>query len=217
MADPLSAFFDVKANTVCPFAAGAALGVGPTCVSDGGVVRLGGLPISLASYLQRFRPEHLSGYVWAIMGEAASTLDGTAALFARTLAALGSADFAPPAVPWNLVESASWQFSFAGERLFLNVFSPCYPTDHSKHLPSPDGIVVFAQPDDTFSFCGIDRTRQAVKEDIRRRFAAVGKGYDGRMIDRRIEASLYVFPLSVGDPPVRWWTDPALAPLRKRR
>jgi hypothetical protein len=40
---------------------------------------------------------------------------------------------------------------------------------------------------------------------IRNSFENAGKPYDVNLIDQRIEAFLYIMPLQIGDPPIRWW------------
>ena len=100
-----------------------------------------------------------------------------------------------------------WQFSFAGMRMFLNVFAPCYEQPHSKFIASNDSFWVFFQPEFSFDLCGVDSSRGELKQQIRERFSSHGMPYNGQMIDRRIEALLYMFPQRMTDDPVRWWVD----------
>lgn len=90
----------------------------------------------------------------------------------------------------------------------MNLFAPAYGPGHSKHLPRGDRIVVFAQPEESFDFCGVNPSRHDVKVAIRRRFADAGRPYPGELIDTRVEAHLYVFPYESGGKPVRWWECP---------
>jgi hypothetical protein len=173
---------------------------------------LNGLGEDLAEYLKVFRNDRIDGFIWAVRGECRN-LTQAASLFARSLAALTGLDPLPPATPWSDIETTHWQFSYLGERLFLNVFSNCYPISHSKHLDSPGGIVIFAQPEDAFDFCGIDPSRKAVKESIRERFRDAGMPYSGELIDRRIESLLYVFPAAEDDEPVRFWEGSPISTL----
>lgn len=217
MNDLLSAFQQVQATTRCPFAADANLAFGPICKRDGAGVAVEALAAAFCSFLSDFRREALDGFVWGVEGDESTSLAGTASLFARTIAALARLDSVPSVVPWDRVGTVEWQYSFVGERLFLNVFSPCYPRTHSKHLPAEGGIVVFAQPEDAFEVAGVNPARTSLKAEIRRRFEEAGMPYDGGMIDKRIEAHLYLFPLTVGQCPVTWWTDPSIVALRGAR
>ena len=96
----------------------------------------------------------------------------------------------------------SWQFEYGNVRMFLNVFSSCYPKLHSKYAPIEGAFFVFFQPELSFKKFGLDDRMIAY---IRNRFAAAGMPYNGRQIDERIEALLYMFPEDPDGPPVRWW------------
>jgi FPC/CPF motif-containing protein YcgG len=102
---------------------------------------------------------------------------------------------------------SKWQFSFAGMQMFLNVFAPCYEQPHSKFIASDDSFWVLFQPEFSFGLCGVDSSRGELKQQIREKFSSCGMPYNGEMIDRRIEALLYMFPQRITDDPVRWWVD----------
>jgi hypothetical protein len=105
------------------------------------------------------------------------------------------------------IESRGWQYTVARTRLFMNLFGPCYPKAHTKHIPFDDRIIIFAQPEDSFDFCGVNPSKTALRNSIRERFRKQGKPYSGELIDQRIESYLYVFPVGLEDPPVRWWEE----------
>jgi FPC/CPF motif-containing protein YcgG len=95
-----------------------------------------------------------------------------------------------------------WQFEFGSVRMFLNVFSSYYPKLHSKYAPIEGAFFVFFQPEQSFKKFDLD---DAMTRHIRDRFAAAGMPYNGRQIDERIEALLYMFPEDPDGPPVMWW------------
>jgi len=97
-----------------------------------------------------------------------------------------------------------WQFEFGNVRMFLNVFSSCYPKRHSKYAPIKGAFFVFFQPEVSFKKHK-GASDVAMKDYIRGRFASAGRPYNGRQIDERIEALLYMFPEDPNGPPVMWW------------
>lgn len=216
MESMLDAFSTVRRTTHCPFANAARVRTARAAVVGASGCDVKELAFDLRRYLEEFRQERQDGLVWTVTGAHASTLEGTVELFARCIAALADTDSTAEYGGWGSVTEPGWQFAFEGERLFLNVFSPCYPPGHTKHLDAEEGIVVFAQPEDAFGFCNVDSSRQDLKAEIRRRFANAGMPYSGALIDRRVEADLYVFPAEVDGEPVRWIDHPAIRRVRDR-
>jgi YqcI/YcgG family len=151
----------------------------------------------------------LHGFVLeALVGEKACSMAGTLDAMHSVMASLAAADeSAHLSLSADNIETTSWQFTFRGIKLFTSIFSPCYPAWHTKHLPSRLSVVIFFQPDFSFDFCRIDRRNKGAKEAIRRKFAENGRPYDWQLIERRIEAHIYVSPLRLGDSPVIWWLD----------
>lgn len=166
---------------------------------------VGRISADLTRYASRSQRLRLQGYACEVSADAAelASVDGTARSFARFLASLASS--LGESIDLDGVDQPGWQSTFAGDRYFLNVFSPCYPRNHSKHLETSDRFVVFFQQESSFDYCGINSTQHGTKEAIRQAFADAGMAYDGDLVDQRVEAELYVFPLHVGDAPVKWW------------
>jgi hypothetical protein len=202
----------LQSSTLCPFARTARVRVSPAwdpSLSPSHNLRL------IADHLRTFCEEYpglrLHGFAMELQtrsGDAMSPEACTQA-FAWVISALRHLDGQGDDLSKSAVEQPEWQFSFAGRRLFMNLFAPAYGPSHSKHLPPGDRVVVFAQPEESFDYCGVNPSRRHVKEAIRRRFADAGRPYPGELIDTRVEAHLYVFPCEPGGNPVRWWEYPA--------
>lgn len=161
---------------------------------------------SLKQFTHIAESEKFHGFVSRIfIGGGFESIEKTKAAFKDYL--YGLADFDKDCFACLAKEKRdiSWQFSFNNLRMFLNVFSPCYDRSHSKYLPSKHSIYIFFQPEYSFGLCGTRGLDRSVKESIRKRFNKAGKGYDGVMIDQRIESLLYLFPMKMGDPPIAWW------------
>lgn len=197
----------LKSTTLCPFARMSRVDVAPgwsAHLSPADNVRAlaGALREFCAGYPSR-KAHGFAVEIGTLPGEA-MLIDRCVALFSWLVFALVQMD--GQGRPDDAVlKSAGWQFSFAGRRLFLNLFAPCYPPTHSKHLPPGDRFIVFMQPEESFDYCGINSGQRAVKHAIRRRFSDAGRPYPGELIDQRVEAHLYVFPHGLSDPPVQWW------------
>jgi YqcI/YcgG family len=207
---PERPFVAVINTTLCPYARTAHVMYGSSWVE--GLTFHDNLAKNIAELSHFCRiafQARLHGFVLeALVGEKACSMTGTLEVMRSVMRGLASADeSALQSLEADSIETPSWQFSFRGIELFTSVFSPCYPAWHTKHLPNKLSVVIFFQPDFSFDFCRIDRRNKAAKEAIRKRFAESGRPYDWHLIERRIEAHIYVSPLHLGDPPVMWWLD----------
>lgn len=164
----------------------------------------------LAKFSQVYELEKFSGFAFdaaAVDGSNLEKFNDCVHPFRSVLCALLEIDGLDPSLLWANIEDYDWQYSLCGLRLFVNLFAPCYPPRHTKHLPVLDRIVLFLQPERSFDFCDVNSSRGDLRRRIRERFAKAGRPYSGDLIDTRIEAHLYVFPLEIGDPIVRWWEE----------
>jgi hypothetical protein len=126
--------------------------------------------------------------------------------FKRLLVELGNHDVSCQLALEQQIDAVGWNFMFEYHPIFLNLFAPCYPAPHSKRIDDGEHIYVFLQPEFTFDFCNVNRSRTTLKDEIRSRFDDAGMPYDGETIDSRRKALSYVFPLTAGAPPIAWWT-----------
>lgn len=198
-------FADAIAETQCPFAQTAKLSYAPEWSLDASEDdNFDCIAAALAEFCAETRPAEIHGFVFQVP-LLEPTLDCVSRRFCSALVALNIRDPAcTPCLKGN-IRVPGWQFEFSRQRLFANVFAGCYQPNHSKYLKDTDVLLVFFQPDHSFDWFKINREATKTKESIRQQFAAAGRPYPTQLIDRRIEAELYIFPLEVGDPPVAWF------------
>ena len=219
----MDVFTNLQQTTFCPFAAQATVEHGPAWVND--------LPFEanvarnaerLKVHLAVGRVRRLQGFVSQVGFGLGNSVDfeRTVEIFRRFVFGLGDFDSSCRGSLTQDIGSVGWSLKFADEPVFLNLFAPCYPERHSKHVAYDGCLYIFFQPEYTFDFCNVNRTRVELKAQIREKFADAGMPYDGATIDTRRKALSFVFPIRTGDPPVRWWEmfnpDPADEPHRAR-
>ncbi|HEY5710129.1 MAG TPA: YqcI/YcgG family protein [Solirubrobacterales bacterium] len=199
------AFAVVKRTTPCPYALGARISYGPQWDPALGLANSELIAQSLAEWAKTARTSASHGFVIGIYSPEAADFGSVTALLKTALQHLSHFDPNQSDCLQRDIEQTDWQFEFAGLRLFVNVFAPCYPPGHGKRVEDPERVFLFFQPEYSFDICGVNRDNLAAKRMIRRRFAEAGSPYSGELIDQRVEAYLYMLPLDPGDPPVRWW------------
>jgi len=202
----LEPFEALRLSTLCPYAARARVAYGSAW--DDGESRDANLrrtASAFAAWAAMARENRSHGFVLEVGLSAASDFEQVRRAFGDTLLRLNEHDPAHSSCMRRPIEAAGWQYEFGGLRLFVNVFAPCYPTRHSKHVEAERRFYVFFQPEFSFDLCGVNSANRGAKETVRRIFRDAGCPYDGAVIDRRIEAHLYMFPLDPGDDAVRWW------------
>lgn len=200
------AFEATKRSTLCPYAAQARISYGPAwCDDDTKLVNWDRIAAALAEWATTAEVERSHGFVVEIGHPAAGNFDHVRTLMRGVLQSISERDPALSTCMSGRFEDPEWQFEFAGLRLFVNLFAPCYPPGHGKHTDTPGRIYLFLQPEYAFDLCGITPENRAAKERVRRRFREAGSPYNGEMIDGRLEAYLYMFPLKPTDEPVKWW------------
>ena len=200
-------FLEIVRNTLCPYASSAQVIFGPAWEAE--------LPFedniknnagSLSQFCHRAFANRLHGFAMEIIaGEKATQFEAVKHLFYSALKELNKHDPDLSNCMSADYTQIGWQFEFGGIRLFVNVFAPCYPERHTKYSYSKERMFIFFQPVFSFDFCGINRTNKKAKEYIRQLFCSANRSYNGDLIDDRIEAFLYMFPMATDDPPVRWW------------
>ncbi|MGI5376266.1 YqcI/YcgG family protein [Streptomyces sp. CA-251387] len=170
----------------------------------------------LAPHLTRFAKaaphEHLDGFVISVPGVAgrapgAATMSDLARWFRSLLQALTEADELPNNSLSEDVRRPGWQFLFHRQRMFVSVFSPLYEASHSRH--SSDHTFVMFQPEQSFTQHGVgcgQKSSPRIKERIRENFAQAGVPYSAELVDRRVEADLYLPERFPGDTEARWWS-----------
>ena len=199
------AFERLKHSTLCPFASGALVESAPMWDAlRSPTENLEIVAESLVGFCTAAEESRLHGFVVQVGGES-SSFEGVRLLFRWFVEELSRLDPGKSKCMEEDKFRRDWQFEFARVRLFLNVFAACYPQKHSKYCSDLENIYIFFQPEFSFDFCGISSARVREKQRIRKAFADAEMPYSGDMIDGRVEALLYMFPLSAGDPPVVWW------------
>jgi len=203
----LEHFEQVRADSRCPFASTARLWGGPQWNT--------GKPIGynvdtqmpyLITFAKAAVPEGLDGFVIELGSPARPTFQRLVKQFGQLLRLLAARDSRPNPSFQHPVEVPGWQFSLYGMPMFVSVFSALYPAHHPRHAPR--GTFVLLQPEESFDTHGIGGGRprtEALKQQVRQRFAAAGQDYATEMIGRRLEACIYLLPQRLTDEPVRWW------------
>jgi hypothetical protein len=106
------------------------------------------------------------------------------------------------------LEDSTWWFSFAGEKLFILTFGPCYPTTNSRYGFQTSHAYLVFQPIHAFSRHlpdgDLQKSRRS-REEIRRRYTSAGRAYDLTITLSPYEIYRYVKPVHLGEPPVNWW------------
>jgi hypothetical protein len=199
-------FAAIKNSTLCPYAKSARVRYGPRWTPvDPDDANWARNATALAGWADTARKECSHGFVLEIAGRDAASFHCVEASLKEALHSLNAHDPAASDCMKGPFDAVEWQFEFADLRLFVNVFAPCYPTNHSKHSQDSERIFLFLQPEYAFDLCGVNPANRAAKELIRTRFRAAGMPYNGELIDQRIEAQIYMFALHASDQPVRWW------------
>jgi hypothetical protein len=200
------AFYRVLRNTLCPFAPSARIYWGPTWDRDqtfeSNIHRVAD---TIEDFCRRVTADMLDAFVMELaLGPRLLDFSYACEMFAKTLDSLSALDPNRADCLAGDFYSPAWQFEFAGVRLFLSVFAPCYPADHTRHIHENDRMYLLFQPDESFDRILDGRDRSAVRRNIRQRFLDNGRPYRWDVIDGRIEALIYMLPAG-SEPAVRWW------------
>ncbi|WP_224279796.1 YqcI/YcgG family protein [Nocardioides lacusdianchii] len=211
--DVLAAFAPTIESTACTFARAAKLWGGPRWNADRNV----GYNCEITvPYLTRFAraaiAEGLDGFIISpVVRRKPHTVAEVGDVLRETLQSLSTLDPDGNGAPSRVFATPGWQFTYAGQRLFVTVFSDVYSPDHVRH--SPRGTYFMLQPEESFSHHGIGGSHKdsdKIKTKVRENFASRGMSYPHDLIASRIEAHLYLLP-ETGEEPVVWW-DPTRDP-----
>ena len=192
----------VLANSRCVFAPGAVLRFGAELEARG--ERLDSLEAvheELSVFAARGRREGLDGFVTACYAPRfLEDLEGVCCLVRRTLDGLLrlEAGAGHAAAVLGTVRPTRWWFPFGGERFFLTVFAPIYPSSSSRTTFGAPACFLFFQPDHSFDRRVLDpATWEAHRREIRANHRRHGQPYDPDLVQ-------FVAPLRAGQV-VRWW------------
>lgn len=199
-------FRNIVSNTLCPYTGGKLI-YGPSWsdeVSFQENIRLNA--IELSRFLSHFKEGKLHGFVMELKcPEGQTDLKQFAAFFHKTLLTLSSFDPRKSTCLNQEKENTEWQYEYCGVRMFIASFAPCYSTLHPRYSYSSEFAFLLIQPEESFSFCGVSSKNQQAKDLARKKFIEAGRPYDSDLIDKRIEAWLYILPEEICDQPIEWW------------
>jgi len=166
---------------------------------------------TLVRFCKCSEPEGLDVFLFEAHGEEyGATLTDVARTTIQVLTVLSDSDPSGNKCMDADILDKDWQFSFNSQRFFVSVFAPCYSTNHPRYSHSSKSTFIMFQPEFSFDRHGIhggNLNLDKTKERIRKAFAANNSAYDVELVKQRQEAFLYVMPLNVGDPPIRWWEE----------
>jgi YqcI/YcgG family len=206
----MSGFLRIQRSVECPFADRSRMVAGKTWDAACSV------KVNVAEQMELFeefigvaRRELLDGFVLELTPDHfGRSIDHLSRTTCEVLSELSKNDPVGVHCMRKSIEKPGWFFSFAGERLFVLTFAPCYPPSHSRYgFGSTSTFIVF-QPDHAFSRqlpSGHTSFPADIRNSIRASFSRNGRAYDTSISESPIEAYKYVKPLKVGDPLVRWW------------
>jgi FPC/CPF motif-containing protein YcgG len=201
----------VRSGTNCVFADRAKVWGAPAyTVGTGLDVFLQSIIDPLSEFLREAEAERLDGFVIELPSEYGDTVDTLATTVRIALSFLAEHD---PAGPHPLsrerVNAPEWQFSFRGAPCFVIAIAPCYHVESSRYGFGSPSTFLFIQPQSSFTQLHVPRgEHRKVREFIRNAFATNGRPYDVRIAESPCEADKFVKPLTLGEPPVRWWDEP---------
>jgi FPC/CPF motif-containing protein YcgG len=210
--DPRHSFQRIIDLSQCAFAPRAKHDCLPPFPSDRPIAdHIRSIRDELVQFVTSSRETRFDGFVCEFPDpKFGDTLDNLKRTVREVLNALSDQDPAGRHSMREDITKPEWFFSFAGERLYLVTFAPCYPADSSRRtLGDPTTYLVFqlhhsferARPE------GGEEIVPKIKEVIRARHSAAGCPYDVAIsLDPR-EAYRFVKPLKLGEPSVEWWHD----------
>jgi hypothetical protein len=97
--------------------------------------------------------------------------------------------------------------AIAGERFFMISFASCYPPESPRFNHGDQATYILLQPVSSFERYAKDGNAitDALRNKIRKLFAANGQPYDGNISCLKNELVKMVAPLNIGDDVVEWW------------
>lgn len=202
-----SGFQRIQGSTECLFASRARLWYAqagnPARTAEGSV------PALLEQFLALSEAEGLDGLVLAYEANCSASVSDLSRTTRRVLTGLSQVDPAGRDSMRN-VQDTGWWFSYAGHKLFVLTFGTCYPPSSSRYGFGSSSTYIVLQPAHSFSrhLPGPRNVARAERLVIRERYRKAGRPYDLTLTLSPHEAHRYVKPVTLGEPPVRWWEEP---------
>lgn len=202
----LRGFKKVIDNTLCPYSDKPFI-MGPKwIVEDSYELNIKNQLNDIIDFSNSFTQNEIYGYVLEVaIKTKINTLEQTSELFLNILKILNKLDPAKSNCLDLEKENKKWQFEFNNMRTFFSVFSPCYSPENPRYSYDENIMYIFFQPEESFNMAGVSRLNRQGKINARKKFSDAGRPYDGSLIDKRIEAWLYITPCNIGDKPIKWW------------
>lgn len=206
-------FHTIQQQTRCPFARDArvwgASNWDSTVDWDENCRRIA---LQFWEFTNAVREEELDGFVVEFDGlEYGQAIPSLAGCLNRFLRSLSHEDPLHSDCMRKVIDMPEWEFSFAGERVFIIVFAPCYAKSSSRYGFGCENVFVLLQPQSSFEHHKIPRGYELglLRARIRSAFHSVGADYDtgtlAAIMNGPLEAVRFIKPLTPDDPPVQWW------------
>ncbi|HYM45806.1 MAG TPA: YqcI/YcgG family protein [Solirubrobacteraceae bacterium] len=205
-ASSLEKFRLIHTTTTRPSAGPARLWGAPEWSSQPFASNVETIVATLTSFTRAAIPERLDAYI--IPGPPLNSMELLADWFRRLLVEISSRDPQHEQTMRGHVNSAGWQFTFDGLRMFVAVFSPLYDARHPRH--SPAGTFVALRPEKLLDRRELGAScRRSVNVQIQRRPppADVVRPCPHELEDTLVWAHLYLLPRWEGDAAAEWWRD----------
>ncbi|MEY9938573.1 hypothetical protein [Streptacidiphilus sp. MAP5-3] len=207
---PGAMFQGIQNWAACVFAPRArVVAAAPVHGADARSVGAAALP-EVADFAARADDEELDGFLVEFLDPACgNTLDALITTVRELLTGLITADGHDPAHALAQADSEHWWLTLCGTRWFVLAFAPCYPAVSPRFTFGSTSTYVLLQPVSSFDRRATPRgttVSPEVRARIRRAYAAGGCPYDHELAQQDVEALKFVWPLRLGDAPVRWWT-----------
>lgn len=203
-----NAFRRVMTKTQCTFAGRSIIWTAPADDPQDPESTILRWTLALRGFVEACRRDSLDGFLIVLGAEHGMTVSQLSCTTRNVLHGLASHD-AKGSCDLESPETEDWHFSFGGERLFVIAMGPCYPADHSRYSFGEPYVFLLLQPDRAFDRAvesgGNGLISNTVRTRIRSRYARHGRPYDLSITLSPYEAHRFVKPLTLGDPPVRWW------------
>ncbi len=212
MPDTLGAGFRIiQSQTACVFAARARIeSVPPFQGPDGNAAGQVAFK-TLADFTARAEAEELDGLLIELVDPlCGESLIALAATVRDLLTALIASDGGCPQEALAEAGSEHWWLTLCGTRWFVLAFAPCYSAESPRFTFDSRSTFVLLQPVSSFDRRATPKgaaISSEIRQRIRHAYAADGCPYDHALAQQDIEAMKFVWPLLIGDEPVRWWHD----------
>ena len=206
---PGAAFRKIQRQAACVFAFRARIeAVPPFPGTDGHAAGQAALR-PVADFAARAEAEELDGLLIELVDPlCGESLPALATTVRDLLSGLIAADGGCPQKALTGAGSEHWWLTLCGTRWFALAFAPCYPPESPRFTFDSCSTFVLLQPVNSFDRRATPKgavISSEIRERIRHAYAADGCPYDPKLAQQDVEALKFVWPLLIGDEPVRWW------------